>query len=104
MAGDVVDRINQSHARALEGVGKLREKLSDQKAMIEELVWGMHLEAQDTGEGIHPDAYATFRAAINLVEIPVEWSKNEDGDVSYRFTDLDWKARQQDRWRRRQEG
>lgn len=66
------------------------EREAELTTMIEKLVWSMHLWACDE-DGIHPDAYATFREALLVAAVPHTMC-NDDGEPRYRFTH-DWAQR-----------
>lgn len=70
----------------------MSEREAELEAMVEELVWAMHLWGADEDDSIHPDAYAAFREALTVARIPVTVTI-EDGEPRYQF-DPDWCQRQ----------
>ena len=86
------------------GIKQLRQKVRDQQAMIEELVWAIAAESADTGEGIHAYTWGAFRAALDMtgIEYSVPSAMGEDYTNGVKFLDLDWVQRQRDRWQQRQ--
>jgi hypothetical protein len=84
-----------------EGVRQLRRHNQELRAMIEELVWAMHLWSEYEN-GLHPDAEAAFWAGVAEVNARVESRPGRDGDLAHRFTDPDWVQRQRQRWQERQ--
>lgn len=79
-------------------VRELRQKLADRTAMIEELVWALHLWAEDDEtKAIHPDAERVFFAALEMVGV----SHNQAANAAGRWLDLDWCERQRAVWQRR---
>lgn len=83
-----------------EGVKQLRQKVRDHQAMIEELLWVMHLWSRDEDDTIHPDAWSAFDAAMHMIGVKTEELESREG---FRFTDPDWVQRQREQWQRRQE-
>lgn len=80
----------------------VRQRLAERTAMIEELVWAMHLWGGYEDDSIHHDAYPAFRAAIELVGIPITEERLEYDTVNMRYRfDLAWAERQRAVWRRR---
>lgn len=64
--------------------GKQTEREAELTAMIEDLVWGMHLWACDE-DGIHPDAYRAFQEAIRVAVIPANLLVTDDDETAYQF-------------------
>lgn len=85
------------------GVKQLRQRNQELTAMIEELVWAMHLW-QDSDNWMSPDAYLAFLAAIRMTGIPfTDFNQDDDhGGQPWRFDDLDWVQRQREVWQQRQ--
>src|SRR5690242_5630988 len=93
----VIDRVVACDQGARDG----QERVDDLVAMIEELVWAMHVWGADEDNSIPPEAYASFREALTVARIPVMITI-EDGEPRYLF-DPEWAQRQRVTWAMRQQ-
>lgn len=71
----------------------MSEREAELGAMVEELVWAMHLWGADEDNSIHPEAWAAFREALTVARIPFTDLGEDDEGHRYRF-DPDWCQRQ----------